>query len=64
MIRHVVRMRDERLTKAMVFGWYEGLDGKPMMKGRKRKTVLYWKRMLREWGGGGGGGGGGWIGTM
>ena len=49
-IGHVVRMGNERLTKAMVFGWYEGLEGKAKMKGRKRKTVLYWKRLLRECG--------------
>ena len=49
-IGHVVRMEDDRLTKAMVFGWYEGLEGKEKMRGRKRKTVLYWKRMLNECG--------------
>ena len=37
-------------TKAMVFGWYEGLEGKDKMLGRKRKTVLYWKRMFNECG--------------
>ena len=47
-IGHVVRMDNERLTKAMVFGWYEALEGKEKMRGRKRKTVLYWKRLLRE----------------
>ena len=49
-IWHVVRMGNERLTKAMVFGWYEGLEGKEKRKGKKRKTVLYWKRILRECG--------------
>ena len=49
-IGHVVRMGNDRLAKAMVFGWYEGLEGKDKMKGKKRKTVLYWKRMLRECG--------------
>ena len=47
-IGHVVRMGNERLTKAMVFGWYEGLEGKAKKKGMKRKTVLYWKRILKE----------------
>ena len=47
-IGHVVRMGNERLTKAAVFGWYEGLQGTEKMGGRKRKTVLYWKRLLRE----------------
>ena len=49
-IGHVVRMGNDRLTKAMVFGWYKGLEGKAKMKGMKRKTVLYWKRMLKECG--------------
>ena len=49
-IGHVVRMGNDRLTKAMVFGWYEGLEGKEKMLGRKRKTVLYWKRVLNECG--------------
>ena len=49
-IGHVVRMGNDRLTKAMVFGWYEGLEGKQKMLGRKRKTVLYWKRVLIECG--------------
>ena len=47
-IGHVVRMENERMTKAAVFGWYEGLEGKEKMPGRKRKTVLYWKKVLRE----------------
>ncbi len=47
-VGHVMRMGNERLTKAMVLGWYERLEGFGKMKGRKRKTVLYWKRMLKE----------------
>jgi hypothetical protein len=47
-IGHVVRMGNERVTKAMVFGWYKGLEGKEKMAGRKRKTVLYWKKLLNE----------------
>ena len=47
-IGHVVRMGNERLTKAMVFGWYEGLEGTEKMAGRKKKTVLYWKKVMRE----------------
>lgn len=49
-IGHVVRMGNERLTKAAVFGWYEGLEGTEKMRGKKRKTVLYWKKMLKECG--------------
>ena len=47
-IGHVMRMKDERLVKAAVLGWYEGLQSERKMPGRKRKTVLYWKRMLCE----------------
>jgi hypothetical protein len=47
-IGHVMRMGNERLTKAMVLGWYEKLEGKSKMLGRKRKTVLYWKRVMKE----------------
>ena len=47
-IGHVVRMGNERLTKALVFGWYGRLEGTRKVKGRKRKTVLYWKRLMKE----------------
>ena len=43
----MLRMGNERLTKAMVLGWYEVLEGRSKMI-EKKKTVLYWKRMLRE----------------
>ena len=47
-IRHVMRMENDRLTKAVVLGWWEGLEGRGKMAGRKRKTVLYWRSVLRE----------------
>ena len=47
-IGHVMRMENDRLTKAVVLGWWEGLEGRGKMAGRKRKTVLYWRRVLRE----------------
>ena len=47
-IGHVMRMGDERLTKAVVLGWYEELEGKAKRLGKKRKTVLYWRRVLIE----------------
>ena len=37
-IRHVVRMGNDNLTKAMVFGWYEGLEGKEKKTGTKEKN--------------------------
>ena len=47
-IGHVVRMENDRLTKAMVFGWYDRLEGTEKMSGRKKKTVLYWKKLMKE----------------
>ena len=34
--------------KVVVLGWWEGLERKDKMAGRKRKTVLYWNRVLQE----------------
>ena len=47
-IGHVIRMGNERTTKAVVLGWYERLEGCEKMKGKKKKTVLYWKKMMKE----------------
>ena len=47
-IGHVMRMDDDRLVKAVILGWYERLERESKMAGKKRKTVLYWKRLLRE----------------
>ena len=47
-IGHVMRMENDRLTKVMVLGWYEGLEGVEKMRERKKKTVLYWKRLMNE----------------
>ena len=47
-VGHVMRMGDERLTKAVVLGWYGELEGRVKRTGRKRKTVLYWRRVLIE----------------
>ena len=47
-IGHVLRMGDDRITKAVVLGWWEKLEGWDKKKGKKRKTVLYWKRLLGE----------------
>ena len=46
-IGHVVRMGNDRMTKLMVLGWYEKLEGCKKMRGRK-KTVLFWKRLMKE----------------
>ena len=36
------------MTKVVVLGWYGKLEGTEKVKGKKRKTVLYWRRLLRE----------------
>ena len=47
-IGHVMRMEYDRLTKVVVLGWWEGLEGRRKMAGRKKKTVLYWRRVLSD----------------
>ena len=47
-IGHVMRMDDSRMVKAAVLGWLEDLEPLPKLPGKKRKTVLYWKQLLRE----------------
>ena len=42
------RIGNERLTKAVVLGWCEELERRNKRTGKKRKTVMYWKRILRE----------------
>ena len=39
-IGHVLRMGNERLTEAMVLGWYESLEGRSKMIGKTKKTGL------------------------
>ena len=46
-IEYMLRMGNERLMKGIVIGLYEGLESRSKMIGKK-KTVLYWKRVLRE----------------
>ena len=47
-IGHVMRMGNDRITKAMVLGWWRELEGRSKVIGRKRKTALYWKRLMNE----------------
>ena len=47
-IGHVMRMDDGRMVKAVVLGWVEQLERWDRVKGSRRKTVLYWKKLLRE----------------
>ena len=47
-IGHVVRMDDGRMVKAVVLGWMAELEKWDKMAGRSRRTVLYWRKLLRE----------------
>ena len=41
-------MRNERLTKAIVLGWWEELEKWEKISEKKRKMILHWNRILRE----------------
>ena len=43
-----MRMDDGRMTKAVILGWMKELEGWKKQKGRKRKTICYWKKLLKE----------------
>ena len=43
-----MRMEDGRIVKGIVLGWWEKLEEVDRVPGRRRKTVLYWRRLLRE----------------
>ena len=47
-IGHIFRMEDDRQVKIATLGWLEELEGHEKRPGKKRKTVLYWKRLLKE----------------
>ena len=47
-IGHVMRMDDTRTTKAATLGWLEGLEHIDKCPGKKRDTVLYWRRIVKE----------------
>ena len=47
-IGHIMRMENTRQTKAAVLGWLKELETMEKCPGRKRKTVLYWKKLVRE----------------
>ena len=47
-IGHVMRMGDERVTKAAVLGWLKELENWPKPKGKRRKTTRYWMKLLKE----------------
>ena len=45
---HVLRMPDERSTKIAVLGWFAELEKWKKTPGKKRKTIIYWKKLLRK----------------
>ena len=47
-IGHVLRMDDGRMVKAVVLGWMEGLEVFPKQKGKIRKTLVYWRKLVKE----------------
>ena len=47
-IGNVVRMGDHRVMKGLFLGWWDKLEEVDRVPGRRRKTVLYWKRLLRK----------------
>ena len=47
-VGHIFRMEDNRQVKAVVLGWLEDLESYNKCPGKKRKTLLYWKRLLKE----------------
>ena len=44
----MMRISDESLTKVAALWWYKKLEGISKPPGKKRKTVLHWKRLLSE----------------
>ena len=47
-IGHVLRMEDDRTVKAVTLGWFEDLEDKDKLPGKKRKTIIFWKKIVRE----------------
>ena len=48
-VGHVMRLEDGCMVKSVTLGWLEDLEQYPeKAKGKKRKTLLYWKKMIRE----------------
>jgi hypothetical protein len=45
---HIMRMEDDRMVKAVTLGWMEELETVDKMPGKKRKTVLFYKKLVKE----------------
>lgn len=44
----IMRLEDNRHVKIAVLGWVEDLERFEKRPGKKRKTILYWKRLIKE----------------
>ena len=47
-IGHVFRLEDDSTAKIATLGWLSALEEHEKRPGKKRKTILYWKQLLRE----------------
>ena len=45
---HLMRMEDDRIVKSVTLGWMEQLEDLPKVPGKKRKTVLFYKKLVKE----------------
>ncbi len=45
---HIMRMEDDRLVKVVTLGWMEELEAVEKVPGKKRKTILYYKKLVKE----------------
>ena len=41
-------MSNKRTTKATILGWLASLEELPKLPGHKRKTIFYWRKLLKE----------------
>ena len=41
-------MSTKRTTKAAILGWLGSLEELPKLPGHKRKTLFYWRKLLKE----------------
>ena len=45
---HIMRMEDNRTVKAAALGWMEELENVEKTPGKKPKTQLYWRKLVKE----------------
>ncbi len=43
-----MRMEDNRIVKAGTLGWIESLESAKKVLGKKQKTMLYYKKLVKE----------------